>query len=146
MRQEYSVLSGDEVIGKVFVQRQGLYYLICCRCSLTGDVKHKLIASCGKNTVDLGLCVPHSDGFGMDTWIPVKRLGEGELTFRLLPRHSKPDREFIPVSSEEPFGYIQKLQQAHLAQQDGLVGIIVNEDQNSSDSPTGQWSEPITSE
>lgn len=96
--------------------------------------------------MDLGLCVPHSDGFGMDTRIPVKRLGEGELTFRLLPRHSKPDGAFIPVSPEEPFGYIQKLQQAHLAQQDGLVGIIVNEDQNSSDSPTGQWSEPITSE
>lgn len=146
MKQEYSVFSGDEVIGKVFVQQQGLYYLICCRCSLTGDVKHKLIASCGKNTVDLGLCVPYSDGFGMDTRIPMKQLGEGELGFRLQPRHSKPAGEFIPVSPEEPFGYIQKLQQAHLAQQDGLVGIVVNGDQNSSDNPTGQWSEPSTSE
>ena len=146
MRQEYSVLSGDEVIGKVFVQRQGLYYLVHCRCSLTGDVKYKLIASNGENNVDLGLCIPHIDGFGMDTRIPVKRLGEGELTFRLLPRHSKVEGAFIPVSPDEPFSYIRKLQQAHLAQQDGLVGIIVNEDQNSSDSPTGQWSEPSTSE
>ena len=146
MQEEYSVLSGDETIGKVFVQRQGLYYRIQCRCSITGTVKYKLVAKCGGNVVDLGLCIPYRDGFGMDTSVPIKRLGEGELIFHLKPKHNETKGEFIPVSPEEPFGYIQKLQQAHLAQQDGLVGIAVNEDQNSKDSPTGQWSEPSTSE
>ena len=146
MQQEYMVLSGGETIGKVFVQRQGLYYRIRCRCSITGTVKYKLIANCGENTVDLGLCIPHSDGFGMDTSIPMKRLGEGELTFRLTPKHNMLEGEFIPVLPEEPFSYIQKLQQAHLAEQDGLIGIVVNEDQISKDNPTGQWSEPSTDE
>ena len=146
MQQEYYVLSGDETIGKVLVQRQGLYYHFHCRCAITGAVKYKLLANCGENTVDLGLCIPHSDGFGMDTKLPIKRLGDGELTFRLIPKHNKPEGEFIPVTPEEPFGYIQKLQQAHLAEQDGLMGIMVGEDQNSNDNPTGQWSEPSTSE
>ena len=146
MQQEYCVLSGDEIIGKVFVQRQGLYYHFRCRCSITGAVKYKLIVNCGENTVDLGLCIPHSDGFGMDTKLPIKRVGDGELTFRLMPKHNKLVGEFLSVASEEPFGHIQKLQQAHLALQGGLVGVIVNEDQNSSDNPTGQWSEPSTSE
>ena len=145
MQQEYFVCSGDETIGNALVRRQGLYYHIRCRCALTGQVKYKLIVTCGENEVDLGLCIPHSDGFGMDTRIPIKRLGEGDLSFRLVPRHNKQDNAFIPVSPEEPFSYIQKLQQAHLAQQDGLVGIVID-DQSSSDNPTGQWSEPSTSE
>ena len=146
MQQEYSVLSGQEVVGKVFVQRQGLYYRISSRCNLTGAIRYKLMASCGTNTVDLGLCVPYGEQFGIDTRIPVKRLGEGVMSFQLLPKHHKLEGNILPVSPEEPFPYIQKLQQAHLAQQDGLVGVVFSEDQRSNDSPTGQWSEPITSE
>ena len=146
MQREYSVFSGEEVIGKVLVQRQGLYYRISCRCQLTGTVRYKLMASCGENTADLGLCVPHGRQFGVDTRIPIKRLGEGSMSFRLLPKHSKMDGRFVPVSPDEPFGYIRQLQKAHLATRDGTVGVVLAEDQKSIDSPTGQWSEPITSE
>lgn len=146
MQQEYSVLSGNETVGKAIVRRQGLYCCISCRCALTGFVRHKLLVSCGANTVDLGLCVPQGNEFGVDTKIPIKRLGEGELTFRLVPKHNALKGEFVPVSPSEPFGYIRQLQKAHLARQDGLLGIILMKDQSSSDTPTGQWSEPITSE
>ena len=84
--------------------------------------------------------------FGVDTRIPIKRLGEGSMSFRLLPKHSKMDGRFVPVSPDEPFGYIRQLQKAHLATRDGMVGVVFAEDQKSIDSPTGQWSEPITSE
>lgn len=146
MEKEYSVFSGKEEVGKVWVQRRGLYYRICCRCALTGTVPYKLIASCGDNTADLGLCVPQREGFGVDTGIPIKRLGEGPLTFRLIPRRKKSEGRFAPISPEEPFHHIAQLQNAVLAKRDGVVGILVPEGQNSSDSPTGQWSEPITSE
>ena len=144
LQNEYLIFSGGEEIGKVSVQRQGLYYSIRCRCMLTGAVRYKLIASGGEGTVDLGLCVPIGDRFGVDTKIPIKRLGEGTLNFRLQPKHKHMQGKFFPVLPEEPFHYIRQLQTAHLARQDGAVGVIISDDQNSSESPTGQWSEPIT--
>ena len=146
MEKEYSVFSGGEEVGKVWVQRRGLYYRICCRCALTGTVPFKLVASSADNTADLGLCVPQGEGFGVDTSIPIKRLGEGDLSFRLMPRHKSPEERFIPISPNEPFRYISQLQRAHLAKRNGAVGIRLPESQNSSDSPTGQWSEPSMSE
>ena len=146
MEQEYFIRSGEETIGMVMVQRQGLYYRICCKSKLTGAVRYKLMVSCGNNTVDLGICVPLEEGFGVNTRIPVKRLGEGPLTFQLTPKHHMLLAQFVPVSNEEPFGYIRYLQNAHLAKQDGRMGIVFTEAQNSRDNPTGQWSEPITSE
>ena len=146
LQKEYSVFSGGEEIGKVWVHRQGLYYHICCRCALTGAIPYKLQATCAEKTVDLGLCVPKGQDFGVDTSIPIKRLGEGMLSFQLMPRHKKSEGRFVPISPEEPFHYISQLQQAHLSKQDGVVGIVLPGNQNSSDSPTGQWSDPITSE
>ena len=138
MLQEYPVFSGDKEIGKVFVKRQGLYYCICCRCALTGSARYKLLAECGENRVDLGLCVPQSGKFGVDTKIPIKRLGEGELYFRLIPKHQTADGTFVSVTSDEPFAYIRQLRNAHLAKQDGHLGIVLTENQNSRDKPTGQ--------
>ena len=143
MQHEYFIFSGEEKIGNVLVQQQGLYYRIRCRCDLTGAVRYKLIASCGSNTADLGLCVPKDNRFGVDTAIPVKRLGQGELSFSLVPKHSRVEGNFIAVSADEPFGYVRQLQQAHLAKRDGFVGVELQTDK---DNPTGQWSEPITSE
>ena len=141
---QYSVFSGEEEIGKAQVQQQGLYYHIRCRCKMTGAVRYKLLVRCGENNLDLGLCVPHTDGFGVDTKIPRKRLGEGTMTFYLTPWHAA--GTFLPVSTDEPFGYIHQLQNARLAVRNGIVGIILDDRQNSMDKPTGQWSEPNTSE
>ena len=146
MEQVYSVLSGEESVGTVWLRRQGLYYRIRCRCRLTGTVKYKLVAVCGENAVDLGLCVPYADGFGTDVQIPIKQIGEGELRFRLIPKHGRLHGRFVPVSPDEPFSYIRQLQNAHLARQDGHIGVILEDDQNSRDKPTGQWSDPSTFE
>jgi hypothetical protein len=146
LQQEYFIFSGEEKIGAVVVQQQGLYYRISCRCNLTGSVRYKLLASCGNLSADLGLCIPKDNQFGVDTAIPVKRLGHGELSFRLVPKHSRVEGDFVTVSADEPFGYIQQLQKAHLVHREGVVGIALCGDQSSMDNPTGQWSEPITSE
>lgn len=146
MQNEYLVTSGEETIGRVQVQRQGLYYYIHCRCNITGCVRYQLVASSEQNTVDLGLCVPMDGKFGVETKIPCKRLGEGSFSFRLVPRRRKSAANFVPVSPDEPFAYIRQLQNAHLARLEGAVGIVLPEHQTSSDNPTGQWSEPITSE
>lgn len=146
LQEEYWIGSKQKPQGKVLVQRQGLYYRICCRCKITDSSRYKLVASCAENTVDLGLCVPTEGEFGVDTKIPIKRLGEGKLTFCLVPKNKIPQGKFVPIFPDKPFPYIQKLKSAHLATQDGQIGILLTEDQNSRDRPTGQWSEPSTSE
>lgn len=56
--------------------------------------------------------------------------------------------DFYPIGTDQPFAHLDALEQGILTSRDGQTGVFVphGADQISSDSPTGQWSEPITSE
>ena len=123
---EYPVLLGGQPIGKAEVGRQGLYYCIACRCRLSGEVVYKVTVSCGENTESLGILVPEGGAFVVTTRVPIKRLGEGELAFRAVPRHTELRGQFIPVSPEEPFAYLSRLENAFMAIRDGHSGIIIS--------------------
>lgn len=84
MEENYAVYFGNRPVGKVQVTRQGLYYRFLCRCQLTGDVMCRLWVSCGDKRESLGLVVPVDGGFGLNTSLPIKRLGEGGLNFSKL--------------------------------------------------------------
>lgn len=119
---EQELFFGDRSVGRVLVERQGLYYVFRCRCALSGEAAFRLFASCGEKQEDLGVLVPMGDSFGLDTRRPVKRLGEGELSFRLVSKHDAPRTHFAPISPEEPFAYLQRLKDAYLAEKDGQIG------------------------
>lgn len=111
------------------VLRQGLYYRIACRCHMTGEVMCCLQARCGERQENLGVVVPMDGGFGLDTRLPVKRLGEGELSFSLIPKYGQPRKEtFIPLAPEEPFAYISRLKDAFLKRQGNVVGVVIPEE------------------
>ena len=69
------------------------------------------------------------------------------------------NEQFVPVSEEEPFEQLDLLEDAHMEIREGEIGIVLPmqknappaddadgaDDQKSSSSPTGQWSEPNTS-
>lgn len=113
---------GDRPVGRVRAERQGLYYLFRCRCRLSGEAAFRLLVSCGEKQEDLGILVPMEGGFGLDTRRPVKRLGEGMLSFRLVSNHDAPKTHFAPISPEEPFAYLQRLKDAYLAEKNGQLG------------------------
>lgn len=122
----YGVYFGSQLVGKVQVQRQGLYYSFRCRCKLSGDIVCRLsVRSSGKQE-SLGIVVPMDGGFGLDTKLPVKRLGEGEMIFFLGPKHEASAGQFIPISPEEPFAYISRLKKAYLVRQYGQMGILLS--------------------
>ena len=123
----FEIKQGSSLIGKVTVERQGLYYRIICRCSLTGDVMHHLVVSSGEKREDLGTLVPFDGAFGLEKRVPVKKLGEGEPQFHLLPKHSSPNGKFIPVYPEEPFSYVSRLKNAYLEARNGQVGLCFRE-------------------
>ena len=124
MEGNYSVYFGNLLAGKVQVVRQGLYYRFVCRCQISGDVMCRLLVSCGNQSVDLGVVVPVDGGFGLNTRIPMKRLGEGQLKFLLRPKHDIKHVAFVPVYPEEPFAYIERLKEGFLSRQDGQIGVL----------------------
>lgn len=125
LEEFYLVYLGKEAAGKVQVLREGLYYRFVCRCSLTGDVVCRLVVRCGETQENLGVVVPLEQGFGLDKRIPAKRLGEGKMSFFLMPKHDAVSGRFVPIYPEEPFAYIARLKDAFLARQNGQVGIVM---------------------
>lgn len=112
-------------IGQVNISRQGLYYVFHCRCRLPENQNVRLLARCGEKEEDLGVLVPMDGGFGLDTRRPVKRLGEGTVTFALAGKPRPP--RFAPICPEEPFAYLQRLKDAYLEIRDGQPGAAWRE-------------------
>lgn len=125
MEGNYPVYFGTRQVGKVQVLRQGLYYRFACRCQLTGDVICRLYVTCGDRRESLGVVVPMGDGFGLDTKVAVRRLGEGMVSFSLHPRHETTAGKFVPISPEEPFAYLSRLKDAYLEKRDGQMGAVL---------------------
>jgi hypothetical protein len=123
----YDVFLGTSVAGNATVEKQGLYYLVRGLCVLEPGAMFRLVASCGGRQADLGILVPGDGGFQLSTRIPVKRLGEGQMRFCLLPRHESVKGMFIPLAPEEPFSYISKLRNAYLEQRNGTPGVVIQE-------------------
>lgn len=127
MEGNYGVYFGKKLAGKVQVQRQGLYYRFICRCQISGDVVCRLHVSCGDKRESLGVVVPMDGGFGLDTKLPVKRLGEGSMEFTLIPKHEVSEGTFVPIYPEEPFAYIERLKEGFLVKKGEQVGVAFKE-------------------
>ena len=85
---------------------------------MSSDVMHNLVVSCGDKQESLGVMIPFGQEFGLDTKIAMKRLGQGELAFKIMPKRGKVE-EYVPLSPEEPFGYIRRLREVYLVRQNG---------------------------
>lgn len=126
---EYEIMLGGQAIGKATVRRQGLYYEFDCQCVLSGEGMFCISVFCHTNREDLGVLVPEGGRFVLRTRLPVKRLGEGTLCFEAVPKRPKPVGKFIPLSPEEPFRYLQRLENAYLQVRNGQPGIVIPEEQ-----------------
>lgn len=121
----YEIMLGGCVVGEASVVTRGLYYHFDCRCHFAGEVMYRIEASCGEQAEILGIPAPENGEFVLRTKIPVKRLGQGTIQFRAIPKHGRLGGKFVPLSPEEPFRYIKRLQEAVLQVRDGKVGIIL---------------------
>lgn len=127
MEREFAVMLGGEKIGKVMLDKEGLYYRLRCSCRLSGQVLCRLVAVSEAGELDLGTLVPDRGTFGMDTRVPVKKIGTGKLSFRAEPKHAEVTGVFVPIRPEEPFGYLTKLTNAYLQCRSGQAGIVITE-------------------
>ena len=123
----YDVFWGSEVIGQARVERRGLYYHFDCRCKLTGEGICRVTVSCGGHHENLGILIPAGDDFVLSRKLAAKRLGIGKPEFRVLPRHQKTKVTFIPVYPDEPFRYLNRLQNAFMEVRNGQRGVSIPE-------------------
>lgn len=75
--------------------------------------------------MDLGLCVPMGNAFGMETSVPINRIGWEKLEFIAIPKDNK-EEQIMRVLPEEPFAGIKLLKRAYLIRR-GTIGIRVTD-------------------
>ena len=123
----YEVFQSGKAVGTVEAAREGLYIRFSCRCRPTDRDMIRLWMICGETEIDLGLCVPVDGGFGTEKRIPAKQCGAGELQFCLRHKDDTLRGKFIPLSPEEPFQYIHRLETAFLERRGLKVGIVITQ-------------------
>ena len=121
---------GQEKIGTVCVLKEGLYYRFMCKCQLSGEVVYQIIVGSSLGETNLGVCVPIECGFGINTRVPIKTVGDPPFSFTVVPKHTEKRGEFVPIRADEPFVYLQKLDNAYCSMLDGTHTIwIAKEDE-----------------
>ena len=121
----YQVFQDEQAVGTVEAIREGLYIRFSCRCQPVHRDMIRLWMICGEKETDLGLCVPMDGGFGTEKRIPAKQCGPGELQFCLRHKDDTRRGKFIPLSPEEPFQYIHRLETAFLEKRGTRLGIVI---------------------
>lgn len=127
MDGNYDIYQGEHKVGIAEVTAEGLYYGFVCSCTLSGETMCRITVSCGGHTHSLGVPVPEGDAFVLRTRMPAKRLGQGVPQFRVIPKHTQVGGQFVPISPEEPFRYLSRLENAVIQLRDGKPGILLQE-------------------
>ena len=156
MAELFDITYDGAPVGTAKLEKHGLYYKFCCRCAMPDDGLYRIHILCGNEREDLGICIPMDDLFGMDKAVPVKRFGEQLLQFELVPKDWKPqepipepqealqeeciespeaeeqqspepEQLFVPVLENEPFEYLDKLENAVLESRPDEVGILLEQ-------------------
>lgn len=86
---------------------------------------YRLVVSCAAVKENLGILVPRDGSFILHTKLPVKRIGEGDMTFHLASVQESVSAAFIPICPEEPFAYIDRLKEAYLERKYGQLGARI---------------------
>lgn len=123
----YHVDLDGAAVGQVQVTAKGLYYAVSCRCQLPDKIMYRLqLCSCEK-TSDLGILIPEDGAFILKTMIPIKRIGSGELAFRIVADGRSKKERFIALDVNEPFLYIACLETARFGYADNCPGVYIDQ-------------------
>ena len=121
--RRFDVYEKDLVVGTVILGRRGLYWAVSCRCDAEKGRGKRLIAEVDAGCVDLGLLYPVDGGFGLETSVAVKTLGEGRMCFRLENRAE--ETRFVALDPLKAFAYLHLLEQCRFAVRDGVSGLLL---------------------
>ena len=133
MVNTYDIFMDGSAVGTATLEKEGLFWKICCCCDLSPDTAYRVVIAAGEK-IDLGILVPEDNGLCLTKRIAMKRLGDKQPSFSAIPRVTQKQKHFVAITEDEPFAYIDKLQDSHLEEVDGMLGITV--EQTDLDQPT----------
>jgi len=123
----HRILYNDKPVGEATVVKEGLFYKIICKCAGFEDIPHCVVAEWNDFKLDLGICVRTGNGLGLTTRIQCGKIPTGMPVFRMSVKRRKQVGEFFPLRPEEPFRYIQRLNDAMLVKRGEEYGIVFKE-------------------
>lgn len=116
--------------GNAHILRQGLYLTFACTCHLAQAELLRLRAKSDAGEVALGVLVPNGDAWELRTRIPSKRFA-GDISVFVAGEESvkeaKQETIFVPIVEGEAFSKLDRVQDAVLTEQDGQVGILIED-------------------
>ena len=124
--EEYNVYLDEKAVGIVQMHKKGLFYNVHCRCSLHEQSIHRLTADCDGRIVDLGICIPYFDGFGIDTMIKASNLNAGDIKFTLSTEKISEKEFFVPIHVNTHFNNIDIIMYAKFERRNGVPGLYIN--------------------
>ena len=86
---------------------------------------HKLVACCMDRRVELGILVPEGQCFGLETRIPRKKIGDGNLYFSVFALCADDQNTFVDINPDKPFANLQMVTKARAELRDGKLGILI---------------------
>ena len=122
MLKEYSIEWNGKTVGNAWIERQGMFWLIQCRCSVEMREPLRIVATSGRQKTDLGTCVSYRDGCGLQGRVSIKNICPDDLSFHIELVNSE---IFIPVFEEKPFPVILELTTARFENRNGQAGVRI---------------------
>lgn len=116
MNRIHEVVMAGQTVGTVELKREGLYYVVSCRCERLDHGIHRLYADGEK----IGVLIPENGELVLNTKIAVKRLKPG-CAFSL---DEKPEF-FVPIRPGETFAHLDRLRDGHLGFRMGEPGLML---------------------
>lgn len=126
----YPVYMGEESIGKVQLQKNGLYYRIECECALPGSRIFRLYAECGDWKYRIGIPVPEGDSYKLRVNIRFEKLQTDDLRFFVATDEDQATQQRIPIFEEKPCQQMAILEVMVFDRYNGRPYLRLKSDQN----------------
>ena len=124
----FDILWNGTVIGQVEVLRRGLYYHFTAACIFDENEICRLMIRIQDEVMTAGIMVPENNQFILHKKMAIKQFPDGVPEFyvpSLQGESVASEGLFVPVSEENPFGYLHRLKSAFLTFREGKMGIWI---------------------
>lgn len=130
----YSIYDGEQVVGEVQAEPQGMYYLLRCSCRPLSGKPAQIVLARGEGLrTDLGRCIPEGERLTLVKRIRKKELEGQTIKFEVLHAASSTG---IKLEDDMQFAMLEKLPLANVLVSGDKLHLIFGCQSNSS--PTGQ--------
>lgn len=111
------------VIGKVTVEKEGLYYNFNCVCDLPVKEIFRIHAVTPFERINLGVCIPEKGCLRVMSRVPVSRIGDNLPKFCAVPKNEETS-DFYELIPNQPFENLNCLRECSYVSVNGRRGIV----------------------